>query len=85
MIYDERLKSIASEFGAEMSQSAFPLSIVFDDEPKATTFGLTKREFFAALALQGHIAHNDWVNAAAAAAQSVLYADALLAELERTK
>ena len=46
--------------------------------------GLTKREYFAGLAMQGFgemaVYTNDWV-----AAMAVSRADALLAELEKTK
>jgi hypothetical protein len=51
------------------------------------TFGLTKREYFAALAMQGIMSSNEcgieW--AKKAALDSVIMADALLAELEETK
>jgi hypothetical protein len=55
--------------------------------------GLTKREYFAAMAMQGIIAghfadtvpHCDRDAGSTVAHFAVLYADALLAELERTR
>ncbi|MEC8917150.1 MAG: hypothetical protein VX796_05970 [Pseudomonadota bacterium] len=49
--------------------------------------GLTKREHFAAMAMQGLISsfgsHDVW-NSSEVASDAVIFADALLAELERT-
>ena len=47
--------------------------------------GLTKREYFAGLAMQGLLAKDDERAAKYISAQAVENADALLAELERTK
>ena len=49
--------------------------------------GLTKREYFAALAMQGYCAcvYDTALSEKAIARESVRQADALLAELERTK
>ena len=48
--------------------------------------GLTKREMFAMAAMQGLCAHSgDYHTFADMASDAVNYADALLAELERTK
>ena len=48
--------------------------------------GLTKREYFAGLAMQGLCAHSgDYHRDTDLAQDAVMYADALLAELERTK
>ena len=50
--------------------------------------GLTKREYFAAMAMQGYLASYgpyDQVNSKAAAEKSVECADALLTELEKPK
>lgn len=48
--------------------------------------GLTKREEFAKAAMQGMCAHSgDWHEPAHMAIDAVAIADALLAELERTK
>lgn len=50
------------------------------------TGGLTKREYFAGLAMQGLCAHSgDYHRDTDLAQDAVMYADALLAELERTK
>jgi len=45
--------------------------------------GLTKREFFAAMALQGILANVDDARYEDAATDAVNYADALMVELER--
>lgn len=50
--------------------------------------GLTKREYFAGLAMQGLIAsfgQHDVTDSSEVAIDAALFADALLAELERTK
>jgi len=46
------------------------------------TFGLTKREHFAGLAMQGLLAHYGNANAESCAPCAVALADALLKELE---
>jgi len=45
--------------------------------------GLTKREYFAGLAMQGMIANPTYFNPATLAFRSVEYADALLEELAK--
>jgi hypothetical protein len=45
--------------------------------------GLTKREYFAAMAMQGLVDRH--INYEVVAEHAVRYSDALLAELERTK
>lgn len=47
--------------------------------------GLTKREQFAMAAMQGFCASSDYMSFTAIATDAVAVADALLAELERTK
>lgn len=47
--------------------------------------GLTKREQFAAMAMQGLLSHNSNWRPTSVAKASVDYADALLAELEKTQ
>lgn len=50
-----------------------------------TSYGLTKREYFAAMALQGLCAHSgDYHAPEHLASDAVMFADAVLAELERT-
>lgn len=51
---------------------------------KAEFAGLTKREYFAAMAMQGILAKSD-APMSYAARDAVMFADELLAELERTK
>jgi hypothetical protein len=52
---------------------------------RAEAMGLTKREMFAMAAMQGLFASNYAATIAQVAADAVSAADALLAELERTK
>lgn len=52
----------------------------------ATYPGISRREYFAAAALQGILARNDpsgWSVEAGRAARAVLYADELIAELDK--
>lgn len=48
-----------------------------------TEFGLTKREFFAAAALQGILANPDYMHSIAAS-EAVRFADKLIFELNQT-
>ena len=77
---------------------AMPTHDVFDDcgidgnsgphLTQTTNYGLTKREHFAGLAMQGLLASltaDDNISSTELARCSALNADALLAELERTK
>ncbi len=62
------------------NESAYPLT---EDSPKfgpRTWLGLTKREYFAAMAMQGMTSNNS-ITVETVAAWAVQYADALLAEL----
>lgn len=53
-------------------------------DPKSHPFGLTKREYFAALAMQGLLAdENNLSTIQSAAAYAVKFADALIAELNK--
>lgn len=45
---------------------------------------MTKREFFAALALQGILTYSDGIDTEYAAARAVKRADSLIAELNKT-
>lgn len=72
-------------------QSAYPF-LIPDEQPRSeglNGFGLTKREYFAGLAMQGIVAASDgWVGEsdwAEVARRSVGQADALLAKLEESK
>lgn len=74
-------------------QPAFPISSeglkMREDGQWSDCFGISKREYFAAMAMQGALASctnaDDWVTPSSVAAKSVEYADALLAELEKTE
>jgi hypothetical protein len=76
------------EFGQE---PAFPVTQATSIRPgeikRITTGGLTKREHFAAMAMQGMVTYcsAEGVNVREAMATAVQYADALLAELEKEK
>ena len=48
-----------------------------------TEHGLTKRELFAAMAMQGYVSYGDSVNIKIAAQWSVEMADELIKELEK--
>lgn len=68
-------------------ENIYPITIEDNGNSSVTYLGLTKREYFAGLALQGMMANqhltsteNDTI-----ARWSVEIADALLAELEKTK
>ena len=50
------------------------------EDCKITVVGLTKREYFAGLALQG-LLHNSWIKYHEATKMAVEYADELLEEL----
>lgn len=70
------------------NESAFPTSIPIGDGPLGGEVfgGLTKREYFAAVCLQGFISTltiNRDDHAELLSQTSVKYADALIAELER--
>lgn len=57
---------------------AFPNTINYTQYP-----GLSKREWFAGLAMQGMLAYGPESDASYLARNSILYADALIKELER--
>ena len=61
--------------------------IQYQDGWNQSKIGLTKREYFAALAMQGYCAcvYDTALSEKAIARESVRQADALLAELERNK
>ena len=52
--------------------------------PTYLTYGLTKREYFAGLAMQGLCAKQEHFYFKEAAREAVAYADALLKELEES-
>ena len=71
-----------------MSDSAFPFSETNEcfQYPNTQHHGLTKRELFAAMAMQGILSENENVySQPQVAADSVSYADALIAELGKEK
>lgn len=71
------------------NQPAFPTSEFYDEKVIGTVGGLTKRELFAAMAMQGCLAdpkiRGDLdLLAPVIAQESVAFADALLAELAKS-
>lgn len=66
------------------NENAFP---VFGEEGRNTFchYGLTKREYFAAQAMQGMIASNEWIadTLERVSKTAIEYADALIAELNK--
>lgn len=60
---------------------AFPVEETSDSE--SLSFGLTKREYFAAMAMQGLLAQGGYDRFAALASDVVNLTDALLEELEK--
>ena len=69
------------------NNSDMPAMPVMDEaQEHGQHYGLTKREHFAGLAMQGILSDSARAgNVSDYARDAVLYADALLAELERTK
>lgn len=67
-----------------VSQSAFPQKIEHPDGDIYTK-GLTKREYFAAMAMQGLLANGNKFTWATIAVDSVQMADALIAMLYQPK
>jgi hypothetical protein len=61
---------------------AFPL---ISDDGYIINAGLTKREYFAAMALQGLLANSNIQLDGASANTAILFADALIEELSKTK
>ena len=71
-------------------QNTFPVTIEDNGNPSVTHLGLTKREYFAGLAMQGLLASRDWqiepINDDKAIVTSVIaveFADELLKQLEK--
>lgn len=72
-----------ADIAAGLGDRAFPVTIIRDDQTLTGT-GLSKRELFAAMAMQGRFGHiNPYENGAVTrlAEQSVAVADALLLAL----
>lgn len=71
------------------NEPAFPLQFEYQNGGKDYVHGLTKREYFAAMALQGLLSDkgplfpDSQCNKELFATASVKYADALIAELEK--
>lgn len=65
------------------NQPAFPIHdfVNGNGDVQTGSIGLTKREYFAAMAMQGILSSNlEWINVAVS---SVDFADALISELEK--
>ena len=60
---------------------AFPVEETCNSE--SLSFGLTKREYFAAMAMQGFLSQNEYITPEGLAFAAIEQADALLKELEK--
>lgn len=65
------------------SEPAFPHEFATSESSMDFAFGLTKREYFAAMALQGLIGQPTYTSISDAAHDAVVAADALLLELAK--
>ncbi len=79
----KEMENAISHFKIKANQLAYPVNLVFDDG-EIQHHGLTKREYFAAMAMQGLISGNG-THFSDIPEKSVEFADALLAELEKTE
>lgn len=80
----KEIENAISHFKIKANQLAYPVNLVFDDG-EIQHHGLTKREYFAAMAMQGWIANQQdgyTLHPETIAMRSAQCADALLAELE---
>ena len=66
-----------------INQSAYPFSIEIDKGCTYNYYGITKRELFAAMAMQGMMADPNVDNPITAASLAVRCADALINELNK--
>jgi hypothetical protein len=78
----KEIENAISHFKIKANQLAHPVNLVFDDG-EIQHHGLTKREYFAGLAMQG-MAMSD-LKFEDIAHDAVKISDALLAELEKTE
>ena len=68
-----------------MKNADMPMSVSLSSQG-AHFYGLTKREYFAAMAMQGILSNSSGdYDFGGAATDAVRYADALLTELEKTQ
>jgi hypothetical protein len=89
----KEIENAISHFKIKANQLAHPVNLVFDDG-EIQHHGLTKREYFAAMAMQGLLANPNGgmqkgggmtFSPVGISELAVLHADALLAELEKTE
>lgn len=65
-------------------QNTFPVTIEDNGSPSVTHLGLTKREYFAGLAMQGLLSNSERIGTADRYAEiSIEFADELLKQLEK--
>ena len=62
-----------------------PINIIYNSANVISTTGLTKREYFAAMALQGMLAKYGSDYQVNNAKEAIYWADALIEELNKTK
>lgn len=76
-----------NEWGREVrtinDDSAFPNMPVYDGINRLSEHGLTKREYFAAMAMQGLLMRDEYIHRERSAEEAVYFADALIAELNK--
>lgn len=77
--------SIGTYGGVEMSDSAFPIIVNLAMDARLEDAGLSKRELFAVLALQGLVARAFSTDTKEASRLAVIHADALILELAKVK
>lgn len=68
-----------------MNEPAFPTPLFFNEIQVDCTAGLTKREFFAAMALAGLLANGNKEGGQQLAHMATFAADQLLKELQRSE
>jgi len=83
----KEMENAISHFKIKANQLVYPQKMEFGQDGEIYFHGLTKREYFAGLAMQGLLAttHKYGPNYSSISIDAVKFADALLAELEKTE
>jgi hypothetical protein len=84
----KEMENAISHFKIKANQLVYPQKMEFGQDGEIHFHGLTKREYFAAMAMQGEITcqHDEFTgHPDTIAIRAVQCADALLAELEKTE
>jgi hypothetical protein len=80
----KEMENAISHFKIKANQLVYPQKMEFGQDGEIYFHGLTKREYFAGMAMQGLISGNG-THFSDIPEKSVEFADALLAELEKTE